>query len=299
VTGGPSGGLFSAFAATTEAEAAMAAAVAAGDQIAYLKALSGESLVLPITPEAAAGREPVRFATSEAFGVKYVLAFTSGPALPPHVEHVRRAPLFEIVHAVADLGWGLAVDPGLSLQSFLAPEAVRDLKAWEPVWTPLDFALRKAVEADDRDAYMAALLEGSLVLPLPTDEELALDGDPEPVAAAPAGYWTAVPSDQQPSAVVSRDVTDPEFPWWRTERVDGVPLILAFTSVAHLQAELGDRDWIVVGFIEIVASWPEEGFGLRLNPGGTNGMELPAEALRAMYDLFLAAMSEKNRRPDE
>lgn len=294
---GPAG----AWEPASEAETAMAAAVAAHDEIAYLKALSDESLWLPVTAEAAGGREPVRWATSAAFGVTYVLAFTSAAALPAEARHVRRTPLFEIVHAAAELGWGLAVDPGLPLQSFLAPQVMLDLKAWEPVWTPLDFALRKAVEADDRDAYMGALLDGALVLPLPAEEELAPPPGVEP--AAPSDYWTAVASDPQVSAVISRDVTDPEFPWWRTERVDGLPLILGFTSVAHLQAELGDRDYVVVGFVEVVAAvvaaGPQDGGGLRLNPGGTNGVELPAEALRAMYELFLAALSEKHRPPEK
>jgi hypothetical protein len=285
---------------STEAEEALAAAVAAGDQLAYCRALCDESLFLPITPGAAAGREPVTLATSPAQGATYVLAWTSGAALPPGVPAVRRAPLFEIVHAIVGRGWGIAVDPGLPLQAFLTPDAVRTLPPWEPEWTPLDFALRKAVEAEDRDGYMAALLDAQLLLPLPTDEELAEaappgETDPSP---GPQDYWTAVRTDRVVPGV-SRDVTDPDFPWWRAERADGRPVVFAFTSLAHLQAELGDREWISVGFVEIVAAWPEDGGALRLNPGGTNGIELPPEALSAMYELFLAAIHEKNRPDDD
>ncbi|GAA0726642.1 SseB family protein [Dactylosporangium roseum] len=276
---------------TTEAEEAMAAAVAAGDQLAYLQAVSQAALILPITAGAADGREKVTWMTAEAGGEKYVVAFTSGPALPPEFRHLRRSPLFEVVRFIADLGWGLAVDPGLPVRSMLTPQAVRDLLAWEPEWAPLDFALGAAVRAEDREAYLSRLIDAELLLPLPTQEELA----PEP-ASEPADYWTAVRTD---SAVVSRDVTDPEFPWWRAERVDGVPVILAFTSLPYLQSELGDREWVTVGFVEIVASWPEDGGALRLNPGGANGMELPAEAMRAMYDAFLTAVEDKNRRRDE
>ncbi|MEU7870722.1 SseB family protein [Dactylosporangium sp. NPDC049140] len=287
---------------STEAEEAMAAAVAAGDEIAYCKALSDEALYVPISPAAAAGREPVTLATSPAGGVTYVLAWTSGAALPPEIPYVRRTPLFEVVHAIQERGWGIAVDPGLPLQAFLSPEAVRTLPPWEPEWWPLDDALRRAVLAEDREAYMAALLEAHLLLPLPTEQELA-EANPQPDPDDPeAAYWTVVRTDRiVPS--ISRDVTDPEFPWWRTELVDGREVVFAFTSVAHLQAELGDREWVAVPFIDIVVAWPESsgegGAALRLNPGGTNGMELPHDALAEMYRLFLVAMQERNRPRDD
>ncbi|WP_433613758.1 SseB family protein [Dactylosporangium sp. CA-139114] len=335
---------------STEAEEAMAAAVAAQDQIAYLKALSDEALYLPITPAAAAGREPVTLATSPADGTTYVLAWTSGPALPPEVQAVRRAPLFEVVHAIQERGWGIAVDPGLPVQAYLSPDAVRTLPPWEPEWWPLDDALRRAVLAEDREAYMAALLEAHLVLPLPTEEELAA-ASPRPDPDDPeAAYWTVVRTDRiVPS--ISRDVTDPEFPWWRAELVDGREIIFAFTSVAHMQAEVGDREWVSVPFIDIVVAWPESDSasgpqsgagswsqggsrsgagswsqggsrsgagswsrtapaggagdgsqgrpGLRLNPGGTNGVELPPDALAEMYKLFMAALHEKHTARDE
>jgi hypothetical protein len=281
---------------STEAEEAMTAAVAAGDQIAYLKALSDEALYLPISPGAAAGREPVTLATSVAGGVTYVLAWTSGAALPPEIPAVRRAPLFEVVHAVAGLGWGIAVDPGLPLQAFLSPDAVRTLPPWEPEWAPLDDVLRRAVADEDREAYMAALLEARLLLPLPTEAELA-EANPQPDPENPDDYWTPVRTDRVVPSI-SRDVTDPEFPWWRTGRVDGEEVIFAFTSVPTMQAEVGDREWIAVPFVDIVVAWPEDGPGLRLNPGSTNGVELPPTALAEMYRLFLAAMREKNRPRD-
>ncbi|WP_432985996.1 SseB family protein [Dactylosporangium sp. CA-233914] len=277
----------------TEAEEAMAAAVAARDELAYCRALSEEALYLPITPAAAAGREPVTLATSPAGGVTYVLAWTSAAALPAQIPAVRRAPLFEIVHTIESLGWGIAVDPGLPLQGFLTPDTIRTLPPWEPQWSPLDHALRAAVLREDRDAYMGALLEAHLILPLPTEEEIAA-ANPPPDAPDPGDYWTAVRTDRV-VPTVSRDVTDPEFPWWRTERVDGQPVVFAFTSVAHMQAEVGDREWIAVPFTDIVVAWPEDAGALRLNPGGSNGMELPPEALARMYGLFLAAMREKNQ----
>ncbi|MFI5906784.1 SseB family protein [Dactylosporangium sp. NPDC051541] len=270
----------------------MAAAVAGRDQLAYLQALAEEALYVPISPGVATGREPVRLATYPAGGVTYVLAWTSGSVLPPEITHVRRTPLFELVHTIAPLGWGITVNPGRPLQADLSPDAIRTLVPWEPEWYPLDDRLRQAVRAENREAYLAALLEAHLLLPLPTEEELTPEADPD--AHEPGDYWTAVRTDRiVPS--VSRDVTDPEFPWWRTERVDGHQVIFAFTSVAQLQSEVGDREWIAVPFVDIVVSWPEDGGALRLNPGGSNGMELPPEALREMYEIFLAAMREKNR----
>ncbi|WP_433056699.1 SseB family protein [Dactylosporangium sp. CS-033363] len=262
---------------STEAEEAMAAAVAAGDRAGYLRALSAEALYLPVTVRAAAGREPVSLATSTLDGLTYVPAWTSGTALPAGVEAVRRWPLFELVGAIAGLGWGIAVDPGLPVQAYLTPDAVRTLPPWEAEWWPLDDALRRAVAAGDREAYTTALLDASLLLPLPGD------------VAAPGEYWTAVRTD------VSRDVTDPAFAWWRTQRADGQPIVLAFTSPAHLQAELGDRDWIAVPFVDIAVAWPRDGAGLRVNPGSGNGIEVPAEMLSQLYRLILAALHERNR----
>ncbi|GAA3291644.1 hypothetical protein GCM10020218_064870 [Dactylosporangium vinaceum] len=276
---------------TTEAEEGMAAAAGAGDELAYLRALSAEALYLPVSPAAAAGREPVTLATSRAGGVTYVLAWTSGSVLPPEIPAVRRTPLFELLPVIAPLGWGIAVNPGRPLQAFLSPDAIRTLPPWEPEWYPLDDRLRRAVAAEDREASMAALLEAHLLLPLPTEEELTTDA---PGGGEPGDYWTAVRTDRI-VATVSRDITDPEFPWWRTERADGLEVILAFTSVASMQAELGDREWISVPFVDIVVAWPQDGGALRVNPGGGNGIELPAEALRAMYQLVLAALHEKHR----
>ncbi|WP_433215108.1 SseB family protein [Dactylosporangium sp. CS-047395] len=257
------------------AMAAVAAAVAAGDQVAYLEALSAEALYLPVTARAAAGREPVSLATSPLAGVTYVPAWTSASDLPPEVEAVRRWPLFELVHAIAGLGWGIAVDPGLPAQAYLTPDAVRTLPPWEAEWWPLDDALRRAVAAEDRERYTAALLDAQLLLPLP--------GEP-----AAGEYWTAVRTD------VSRDVTDPEFAWWRTERADGQPIVLAFTSPPHLQAELGDHDWIAVPFVDIAVACPRDGAGLRINPGSGNGIEVPPEMLSQLYRLILAAAPERH-----
>ncbi|GIH14068.1 SseB family protein [Rugosimonospora africana] len=301
----------------TEAETAMAAAALDRDQTAYLRALGGTALVLPVTGAAAAGREPANWATSVARGTTYVLAFTSIAALPPGPPMVvRRSPVFDVVRAITELGCGLAVDPGLPIQAFFTPEAVADLREWEPECQPLDAALRAAVAADDRDAYLGALLGARLVLPLPTEADAELEAEPEPesewtgsagagswTAAGsgpgdqpPADYWTAVRSDRPfvEASAVSRDVTDPEFPWWRTERLDGEPVILAFTSAARMEAELGEREWVEPTFIETVAAWPDWRAGLRLNPGTDAGMELPGDALNRMYDAFVETMRERN-----
>lgn len=290
----------------TEEEATMAAAARAGDQTAYLRALADVALVLPVTGAAAAGREAVTWATSVARGTRYVLAYTSISALPPGAAIVvRRSPAFDVAHAIVELGCGLAVDPGLPIQAFLTPDAVADLREWEPEWVPVDAALRVAVATEDRDGYLGALLNARLVLPLPADADGEPDAEPDELGSAqigsteigPAGdYWTAVRSDRSrdPAAPVSRDVTDPEFPWWRTERVDGEPVILAFTSPARMRSELGDREWVEPSFIEVVAAWPDWSCALRLNPGGDAGMELAGAALNHMYDAFVEAMRERN-----
>ncbi|GAA5185194.1 hypothetical protein GCM10023322_28360 [Rugosimonospora acidiphila] len=280
----------------TEAEVAMAAAVDAGDREAYLRALAGAALVLPVSADAAAGRAPVTWATSVAHGTTYVVAFTSVPALPPGAPAVvRRSPLFDVARDIGQRQWGLAVDPGLPIQGFLSPDAVAELPGREPDWAPVDAALRAAVKADDRRAYLAALLTARLVLPLPAEGEAGTGPQAEPPQeppAPPGGYWTAVRTD--PPAPVSHDPTDPDFPWWLAERTDGVRVILAFTSPARMQAELGDREWVEPSFVELVAAWPDWGYGLRLNPGTQAGVELPGEALRRIHETFADAARDRD-----
>ena len=280
----------------TEAEAGMAKAVAARDQLGYLAALAGGALLLPLSDAAAAGREPAGWATGTVDGTRYVLAFTSRAALPPE----RRGQvcwvslLFDVVAAIGTRGYGLAVDPGLPIQVFLGPGAVADLRPWEALWCPTEATLRAAVIGEDPVAYLSELLTTTLVLPLPT----AADSQPPGVAPAaaaeePGDYWSrVVRSDPEPMRH-SRDITDPHFVWWRAERADGVPVIFAFTSPIRMQAEVGERDWIEVPFLDIVDARPDQRCALRLNSGGANGMELPGSALVELRERYRALRREQ------
>ncbi len=284
----------------TEAEAELLRAVGVRDQLAYLEALSQSPLLLPLTSPAGdgvlsdgvlSGQEPVRWATVLVDGTHYVLAFTSRLAMPPgtRAEPVRIAPLFDLAPTLAGFGYGLAVDPGLPIQVFMSPAALADLRAYEPLWSPLESALRMAVHDADAQGYVKALLDGALILPLPEP------GDGEaPVAPAPGGdYWSSVGRSDPVLDRFSRDITDPAFPWWRTRRVDGAPVILAFTTPVRMQAEVGERDWVEVPFLAVVNAWPDRECALRLNPGGTNGMELTGEALADMREAYLTAVREQ------
>jgi hypothetical protein len=236
-----------------EAEASMAGALASGDDVAYLRAAAGVPLVLPVTAAAASGAEAVRWATVTVDGTRYALPYTTGAAAPA-APAVRESTLFDVVYHLLGLTMGLAIDPGLPVQRYFAPSAVQEIPAWEAEWAPLEAALRAAVGAEDSEAYLRALLGGSIVLPRP-------DG------AGP-----------------SRDVRDPAYPWWRESRLDGAPVILGFTSPLRMHTELGERDAIEMPFADLARAWPDRTTGLRLNPGAPNGTELAAELLASVAE---------------
>ena len=60
-----------------------------------------------------------------------------------------------------------------------------------------------------------------------------------------------------------------------------------------MQAEVGERDWIEVPFLDILDAWPDRGCALRLNSGGANGMELPGVALFELRDNYRALLREQ------
>jgi hypothetical protein len=274
----------------TEAETGMAQAVATRDQLAFLAALSRGALLLPLLEPVRVEQDLVRWPTVVVDGTRYVVAFTSRAAMPPSArgDVVRVSPLFDVVEGLAGHGYGLAVDLGLPIQVFLSPAALSDLGGYEALWTPREAALRTAVRTDDAPGYLAALVDGSVVLPLP----LPGDGEaPRPVATGE--YWTAVHRTDPEFAPFTRDITDPAFPWWRTERADGRPVVLGFTTPVRMQAEVGERDWIEVPFLDVVSAWPDADCALRLNSGGATTLELAGAALTDLRESYAKALRDQ------
>jgi SseB protein N-terminal domain len=115
----------------TEAETAMRDALRAADQELYFRILARTELLLPVSPEALAGRAPMGWGTWNSGGRTHVLAFTSAESmracLAEHAGSARRIAYHELAGAWPNHEWWLAVDPGLPIEGYLPPWFVTQL----------------------------------------------------------------------------------------------------------------------------------------------------------------------------
>lgn len=111
------------WAPATETELAMRDALRAGDQELYFRILARSELLLPLSEDAAAGREPAGWGTWSSGGRTHVLAFTSDQALryclAKNAGSARRISYPELARIWPNVDWWLAVDPGLPIEGYL------------------------------------------------------------------------------------------------------------------------------------------------------------------------------------
>jgi hypothetical protein len=107
----------------TGAEAAMRDALRVHDQEQYFRILSGSELLLPVSPEALAGRSATGWGTWSSEGRTHLLAFTSPQALnaclAEHAGSYRSMRYDELAEAWPNTDWWLAVNPGLPIEAYL------------------------------------------------------------------------------------------------------------------------------------------------------------------------------------
>ncbi|MFB9239355.1 SseB family protein [Plantactinospora siamensis] len=242
---------------TTGPERAMLAAAEAGDRAALLAAVASGPLLLPVSSAAAAGREAPAWPTGVLDGITHVLAFTSPAAiaacLPDRSVSYRADSLAGLVAGWPDEGWLLAVDPGLPIglrvttdEVRAAPELARELET--------EVALRDAIRAEDPDALAAAVLRAGLAVPL------------------------------RPGGSASRDLSDPDFPWWCLPDEAGGQAVPVFTSEARLRQVLGDHELVEVNALQLAGAWPDPAWQLALNPGTQLAAALPGESVLTLRD---------------
>src|SRR5262245_21219414 len=115
----------------TEAEAAMRDALRVTDQELYFRILARSELLLPVSPDALAGRAPLGWGTWNSGGRTHVLAFTSAEAmrvcLAEHSGSARKIAYHELAGAWPNEDWWLAVNPGLPIEGYLPPWFVTQL----------------------------------------------------------------------------------------------------------------------------------------------------------------------------
>jgi hypothetical protein len=254
----------------------MSAAVTAGDREAFLTALAGGPLLLPVSPEAAAGLEPVRWATGVHEGQTYVLAFTSAAAIaaciPGQDVRYRVSTVTDLAKNWPDPSWLLAVDPGLPIGTRLPVDLLRALPPPALPVAPGEIELLDAIQAESSEAFMAALLRCELLVPL------------------------------RPGGAASRDLTDPEFPWWHLPDAAGRPTLPVFTSADRLREVLGDPETIVVSTPQLTEHWPDPSWSVAVNPGSVLSAVLPGDAFRELGKWLVdlrTAMEDELRQGNE
>ncbi|MEU4680166.1 SseB family protein [Micromonospora sp. NPDC023737] len=239
----------------TPTEETLLAAAEAGDRDTFLATLAAGPLLLPVSPEAAAGRAPMAWPTGRYDGRTHVIAFTSPEAiaacLPGQSVSYHTLGAQDLAAEWPDDDWLLAVDAGLPIGVRLT---AGELRAIAGPALEAERELRDAIARQEPDALMAALLRTELLLPL------------------------------RPDGSESRDLSDPEFPWWCLPDEQGQPSVPVFTAEVRLRQALGDHDLIAVSSLQLAEQWPDPSWQLLLNPGTPLAAALPGEAVRALRD---------------
>ena len=257
------------WAPATSAEQAM---LAAEDPAALLTALVSAPLLMPISPSAAAGLEPVGWATGVHDGVTHVLAFTSPEAiaacLPGRPVTYRTDSVPTLAANWPDPSWVLAVDLGLPIGLVLTgPE----LAALPDITVDGESELRAAVAAADVHDTTAAMLRSPLFLPLRAD------------------------------APPTRDLGDPGFGW---PVLASPPGIVAYTSEARMRQAAGETDWVSVSSLQLTTHWPDSALPLLLNAGTPLAVEIDGKKVQELGEWLgsvrtaLASPPSYERDPD-
>jgi hypothetical protein len=143
----------------------------------------------------------------------------------------------------------LALDPGTPVEALLPPGLLQDMAEFGARPSSMEEeALSMAVEDEDAEGYLRLLMD----------------------------LEVAVPVD--PAGGESRDLGDPEFPWWRPAGPAGP--IGVFSSVGRLRDVLGAVPFVEVEFTALTMVWPEAAPQLVVDAGLPFGGMLPGEALR-------------------
>ncbi|MFC9970025.1 SseB family protein [Spirillospora sp. NPDC127200] len=261
------------FQPANDIERGLLRAAAANDHDLFLQTLADAEILLPIPEDMDYSLRPGRpgfpWQTREVDGAVTVPVFTSPERL---VEAARatgagtefiKLPFTSVLRYWPDQGRSLAINSGAPAGGTILAEQLPGLAAWadqraarrmaedfepqnEVEQRLFDAALRR-----DTDAFFKVLL-GAQVL----------------VAADPDTPWGIAPDD-------------PEFPW-RPVTVHGRPAVQVFTSLKWMTDAIGSSRFVMPGFLDMVAAWPDGEWTLVLNPGTPVDATLPAEQVRAL-----------------
>lgn len=257
-----------------EAERALLLAASADDRQAYFQIIAVADLFLPqVVGDDSPGQ---RFLTVHAFDQVFLPVFTSVESLAAQFGHAVNGytdtNYAELRRKWPNPQWRLAINPGTPVDAYLSIESVEEAATGDvavPTVAELYVASAEEFVEDER------LRELQKVADYPDDPEQAL------LAAARAGDvygylerlldGTVLLTTTRP--VEAEAILDDGFPW----AYGPDEAIEVFTGPAALARSHPETvPHIEVSLAFALAMWPE-GYGLRVNPGGADGIELSAE----------------------
>jgi SseB protein N-terminal domain len=257
-----------------EVERAMMLAAGEDDRQAYFQLVAVADLFLPQI----AGDESTeqRFLTVHAFDQVFLPVFTSVQALAAQfagaINGYTITNYAELRRKWPDPQWRLAINPGTPVDAYLAIESVEEAAVGD-VEVPTMAELAEAAEQDEaaEQELQALYAAGDYA-----------DDDPDAalLAAAQAGDVYGYLDRLLDSLVLiptirpaeAERILEPDFPWLPGPG----QMIEVFTSPEALaRAHPDPIPTVEVALPFALAMWPD-GFGLRVNPGGDNGIEVAA-----------------------
>lgn len=242
-------------------EAALAGALAAGDQDRYGAILAETVLLVPVLPEPD-GAPPALASMELPDGSVAVPAYTSPESLAhPDAEPLtgRRLPI-RFAHLAAgwpDPTWLLAVNAGLPIATHLSGVDMTALVTL--AFAPTNQAERELSRARHPAEVLGALGAARLHLPV----RASVTGPP--------------------------DLGDPGFPWWREEPPEpDRPVVPVYTSRRRLHRSLAlaypELASVIVDLPALVRHWPDRRWSLAVNPGAPYAVTFLGEQVRRLAD---------------
>jgi SseB protein N-terminal domain len=252
-------------------------ALSRGDRREYFRLLAAADLYVPaFVPPAEEGAEPAlsKWITADLDGHTFLLVFTSVEGLTSRLGELTNGYAVtdypQLRSTWPDPEWLLAVNPDLALDAYVPIDAIDAAASGDlliptvsELLTALDVAdllpqnavenaMLAALDAQDVDAYVEALLLADVLVPT-TEEVMDVE------AAFEQG-----------------------FPWHNHGSEDS-PAIAVFTSeraLAHVHPEAVPV--VTVPFLFVASGWPAGAHRLLVNPGTALGLDLPGAEVSAL-----------------
>jgi SseB protein N-terminal domain len=271
-----------------DVEQAMLDAARADDRQGFFQLVAVADLFLPQQTGDPRGRQ--RFVTFGMLGQTFLPVFTSWQALAAQfrgaVDGYTITNYAELSRKWPNPAWRLAINPGTPLDAYLTVQSVADAAVGD-VEVPTLPEMARAAQEDE--AIERRLRERQAAGDYPDDPAEALAAAAE--AADAYGYvdrlldaMVLVPTSRP---VEADAILEAGFPW--RPSADGAAIEVFTTREAFARVHADTVPAVEVAMPFALAMWPE-GYGLSVNPGGDDGIDLPPEQVIL---LLLAVSSEE------